>query len=284
MRAGPSVCLKLYGAPLLLAALVFALMSGFGASAWAAGDAIEAQSDVEQPAEMAPGADDSLFDDDVIEPDEDGDVIEPKVLDRSFMRPDLKSGSEDVPPPQSVEESKQDKLAPPADDVPLPTPVDRPEALGELYQQLGKAPDAQEAAPIMEAIETLWLTTGSATVDLLMSRAERFTKDTDLDLALKILDATVDMAPEEAEAWYLRAKVHYLQKHYELARDDLTRAVELDPQHYRALEELGLVYEALGTKKDALATYRKALKVNPFLPDADQAVQFLSREVGGQDI
>ena len=282
MRAGPSVCLKLYGAPLLLAAMVFALMSGFGAPAWAAGDAIQAQSDVEQPAETAPGTDDGLFDDDVIEPDDD--VIEPKALDRSFMRPDLKSGGKDSPPPQSVEESKQDKLAPPADDVPLPAPVERPKALGELYQQLGKVRDAQEAAPIMEAIETLWLTTGSATVDLLMSRATRFTKDSDLDLALKILDATVDMAPEEAEAWYLRAKVHYLQKQYELARDDLTRAVELDPQHYRALEELGLVYEALGTKKDALATYRKALKVNPFLDDAHQAVEFLSREVGGQDI
>ena len=189
------------------------------------------------------------------------------------MPPDVKKGGDGSAPPQSAQENKQDKLDPSIGEMPLPPPLERPKVLANLYEQLGAAKDATAAQPIMEAIETLWLTTGSATVDLLMSRATRFTKDSDLDLALKILDATVDMAPEEAEAWYLRAKVHYLQKQYELARDDLTRAVELDPQHYRALEELGLVYEALGTKKDALATYRKALKVNPFLDDAHQAVE-----------
>jgi hypothetical protein len=50
------------------------------------------------------------------------------------------------------------------------------------------------------------------------------------------------------------------------------------------LEDLGLVFEALGTKKEALQAYRKALEVNPFLGDAHQAVEFLSREVGGRDI
>lgn len=277
MRAGPSVCLDLAGlTPLVVVGLAFAVMTGFSAAAWAAAATVVAQADVEQPAEVAPGDDDTLF---------EGNPIEPKVLDRSFMRPELKSGSEDAPPPQSAEESKQDKLGPPAEaDLPLPTPVERPKMLGELYEQLGKAHDAEEAAPITQAIENLWRTTGSATVDLLMSRAARFTKESDLDLALEILDATADMAPEEAEVWYLRAKVHYRQKQYEMALADLKRALDRDPKHYRALEDLGLVLEALGTKTEALEAYRQALKINPFLGDAHQAVEFLSREVGGRDI
>jgi tetratricopeptide (TPR) repeat protein len=277
MRAGQSVCLKLVGAvPLLAVGLAFAVMTGFGAPAWAAGAIVVAQAEAEQPAEVAPGDDDTPLED---------DAIEPKVLDRSFMRPELKSGSEDAPPPQSAEESKQDKLGPPAEaDLPLPTPVERPKMLGELYEQLGKAHDAEEAAPIAQAIETLWRTTGSATVDLLMSRAARFTKESDLDLALEILDATADMAPEEAEVWYLRAKVHYRQKQYGQALADLRRALDRAPKHYRALEDLGLVLEALGTKKEALEAYRQALKINPFLGDAHQAVEFLSREVGDRDI
>jgi tetratricopeptide (TPR) repeat protein len=284
MRAGPSVCLKVFGAaPILVAGLVLALVAGFDARAWAAEDAIEAQSDIELPAEVAPGDAEAPADDDVVEPD--GNPIQPKLLDRSFMRPDLKQGGEGVPAPQSVEERKQDKLDPAAEaELPLPTPVERPKMLGELYEQLGKVHDAKEAAPIAQAIENLWLTTGSATVDLLMSRAVRFTKDSDLDLALQILDATADLAPEEAEVWYLRAKVHYRQQHYALALTDLKRAIARDPKHYRALEDLGLVFEALGTKKEALEAYRKALAINPFLPEADQAVQFLSREVGGRDI
>jgi tetratricopeptide (TPR) repeat protein len=277
MRAGQSVCLKLVGAvPLLAVGLAFAFAPVLGIPAWAADHLIQAQADVERPVEVAPGDDDTPLED---------DVIEPKVLNRSFMRPELKSGSEDAPPPQSAEESKQDKLGPPAEaDLPLPTPVERPKMLGELYKQLGKAHDAEEAAPITQAIENLWRTTGSATIDLLMSRAARFTKESDLDLALEILDATADMAPEEAEVWYLRAKVHYRQKQYELALADLKRALERDPKHYRALEDLGLVLEALGTKKEALEAYRQALKINPFLGDAHQAVEFLSREVGGRDI
>jgi tetratricopeptide (TPR) repeat protein len=277
MRSGPSFSLKSLGATqLLLAGLLFAPIL-MGGSARAAEDEIEAPSDdIELPAQIAPH--------DAEAPSED-DVIGPKVLDRSFMRPELKSGSEDAPPPQSAEESKQDKLDPSAEaDLPLPTPVERPKMLGELYQQLGKAHDAEEAAPITQAIENLWRTTGSATVDLLMSRAARFTKESDLDLALEILDATADMAPEEAEVWYLRARVHYRQRQYELALADLKRALERDPKHYRALEDLGLVLEALGTKREALEAYRQALKINPFLGDAHQAVEFLSREVGGRDI
>lgn len=277
MRVGPSVCLKLFGAaPLVVAGLVFAVTAALGASASAADQVIQAQADVEQPAEVAPDDGDTLFED---------DEIEPKVLDRSFMRPDLKNGSEDAPPPQSAEESKQDKLDPWAEaELPLPTPVERPKMLGELYEQLGKAADAEQAAPIAQAIENLWLTTGSPTVDLLMSRAVRLTKESDLDLALEILDATADLAPEEAEVWYLRAKVHYRQRQYEFARADLKRALERDPNHYRALEDLGLVLEVLGTKTEALEAYRKALAINPFLGDAHQAVEFLSREVGGRDI
>jgi tetratricopeptide (TPR) repeat protein len=272
MRAGPSFCLKSLGAmQLLLAGLVFAPIAAVGVPAHAADDAIEAPADTEQPAETAPGAEDELIEPDELDPD-------------AVMRPDIKEGGEGAPPPHSAEESKQDKLDLSADDLPLPAPVERPKALAELYEQLGQAPDAKAAAPIMEAIEGIWRATGSATVDLLMSRAMRFTKESDLDLALKILDAAVDIAPEEAEAWYLRAKVHYLQKQYEPALADLRHALDRDPKHYRALDDLGLVLEALGTKKEALQAYRKALQVNPFLDGARQAVEFLSREVGGQDI
>ena len=69
------------------------------------------------------------------------------------MRPDVKQGSESEPPPQSAEESKQDKLDPPLGGLPLRSPLDRPKVLAQLYEQLGKVADAEAARPIMEAIE-----------------------------------------------------------------------------------------------------------------------------------
>ena len=281
MRTRPSVRVAPQNASaFLLAALLFAVIFCFGTPAGAFEADQASPGEVEQPAEVAPDGADAP----ATEAPSGDDAIAPKMLDRSFMRPDLKRGSEEAPPPHSAEESKQDKLGAPLDDLPLPTPVEKPRVLGELYVQLGKAKDAETAAPIMEAIENLWRATGSATVDLLISRAVRLTEDADLALALEILDATVAIAPEEAEAWYLRAKVHYLQRRYELALADLRRALDRDPKHYRALDDLGLVLEALGTKKEALEAYRHALQVNPFLEDARKAVEFLSREVGDRDI
>ncbi len=148
--------------------------------------------------------------------------------------------------------------------------------LAQLYEQLGKVADAEAAAPIMEAIQRIWRLSGSDTVDLLMARAERFTKEDDLDLAQKILDAAVDMAPDQAEAWYLRAKIHFLKKDYDAAIADLKRALDRDPKHYDAMNDLGVVYEAMGSKKEALEAYRKALAVNPYLSEPKRAVEDLS--------
>jgi len=199
------------------------------------------------------------------------------------LRPDMKPGADEGAPPQSAEDTKGNRLE--SGEVPPPLdPADRPKMLAELYEKLGGAPNASSAEPIMTAIEELWAVSGSDTVDLLMSRAAQFANAAEIDLSLAILDAVVDIAPNEAEAWYLRAKVNVLQGKPERALADLRRALDLDAKHYRAITDLGLVLEQLGAKKEALEAYRRALAVNPFLEDAQSGVDALKREVEGQDI
>ncbi len=276
MRAGLSVWLKPGSAAALLLVLLVASLGAFPAPGQALDDGTGAPADVEQPADVAPDGSELRLEDDLIEPHD----FDPEL----FVRPDLKEGGEDGPPPQSTEESKQDKLGPSFDDLPLPAPVDKPKMLAGLYEQLGKAGNADAAEPIVEAIEVLWRISGSDTVDLLMQRAEAFAKADDLDLALNIMDATVDLAPDQAEAWHLRAKVHYLKKNYELALADLRRALDRDAKHYAALNDLGVVQEAIGAKKEALAAYRQAIAINPFLGETKRAIEALVLDVEGQDI
>jgi len=277
MRPLSRFALKSLGATqLLLAVLLFALIP-MSAPARAADDVIEAPlDDIEPPAQVAPDDAEAPASDDVVEPDE--------LAPNAAMRPDVKQGSEGAPPPQSAQESKRDKLDPPIGDLPLQSPIDRPKVLAQLYEQLGKVADAEAAAPIMEAIQRIWRLSGSDTVDLLMARAERFTKEDDLDLAQKIIDAAVDMAPDKAEAWDLRAKINFLKKDYDAAIADLKRALDRDPKHYDAMNDLGVVYEAMGSKKEALEAYRKALAVNPYLSEPKRAVEELRRAIEGQDI
>jgi tetratricopeptide (TPR) repeat protein len=276
MRPGPTFRLKAT-TPFLLAALLLAAIGPFSLPVAAQ----EGAGDIEHPADIAPDGAEMAPEDEAIAPDK-LNPPQPKMRDRSFMRPDLRGDGK--VPPRSAEESKQDKLSPPAAQMPLPSAEEKPKLLAQLYERLSKARDAEASVPIIELIEHLWRVSGSDTVDLLTERAERLAKADDLDLALKIIDATVDIAPEQAEAWHLRAKVHYLKKEYEIAIADLRQALSRDPKHYGAMNDLGVVLEAIGAKKEALEAYRKALKVNPFLIGTKQAAEELAREVEGQDI
>ena len=215
-----------------------------------------------------------------VRPPADGPALE--GLDLPDLE-DLEPGAGEGLPPQSADGPRDGAFDLGLGEGPF-DPTQRPKLLTELYEKLGTAGSASAAKPIMEAIEELWTVSGSDTVDLLMSRAAQFAKDAEIDLSIAVLDAIVDIAPNEAEAWYLRAKVNVLKGKPERALSDLRRALNLDAKHYRAIADLGLLLEQLGAKKEALEAYRRALAVNPFLEDARLGVEALKREVEGQDI
>jgi tetratricopeptide (TPR) repeat protein len=156
--------------------------------------------------------------------------------------------------------------------------------LAELYAHLAKAPDAEQAAPIAKTIETLWLRSGSDTIGLLMRRALKAVSEQRNDLALKLLDAVVELAPDFAEGWSRRAYVYYLSNDYDHAAGDLRRALALEPNHYKALEGLARILRESGQKKSALQVYQQLLRIYPFMPGAQEAIDELSLEVEGRGI
>lgn len=165
-----------------------------------------------------------------------------------------------------------------------PVPQDRDALLTELYAHLAKVPDAGQAAPVAEAIEQLWLQSGSDTIGVLMGRSAKAIKDNKTELALQLLDAVVELAPDYAEGWNRRAYVEFLLNNYEGAVGDLRRALALEPNHFKALEGLARILRDTGQKKAALQAYKQILKINPFQQGAKQAVDELSVEVEGQGI
>ncbi len=187
------------------------------------------------------------------------------------------------PVPAIAEQPRAAGQRPPAQSAP-DTPEQRAKVLGNLYAYLATAPDEQSAAPLTEAIERLWLQSGSDTVALLMDRAAGMIGEKRLDVALKMLDAVVELAPDFAEGWHRRAYVFYMQGDYTRAIGDLRRVLALEPNHYKALDGLGQILREIGEKKGALAAYQRLLDVHPNWPGAKQAVGELKREVEGQGI
>jgi len=160
----------------------------------------------------------------------------------------------------------------------------REELLAELLTHLAKAQDATQAESIADAIQNLWLQSGSDTIGVLMGRSAKAISDQKNELALKLLDAVVELAPDYAEGWNRRAYVFFLDNDYENAVGDLRRALALEPNHFKALEGLARILRETGQKKAALKAYRELLKINPYQEGAKQAVDELSVEVEGQGI
>ncbi len=164
------------------------------------------------------------------------------------------------------------------------TAAERDKALSDLYAFLATAEDAKQAGAVSISIERLWVASGSDTISLLMQRAMQASNAKDPELALKLLDAVVSLAPDYAEGWNRRAYVHYTQNQIDLAMGDLRRTLALDPNHFKALDGLMHILNDIGRKKDALQAARRLLEVNPFYEGARQLADELSREIEGRGI
>ena len=164
------------------------------------------------------------------------------------------------------------------------TPAEREKTLSDLYALLATSDDEETAKAITDAIERVWLHSGSATIDLLMERSIKAMAEKKVDLALKLLDHVVELAPDFTEAWNRRAYVHFVRNDVQRALGDLRRTLALDPHHFKALDGLGQILREIGQKKAALKAFKELLYVHPYWSGAKQAVDELEREVDGQGI
>ncbi len=156
--------------------------------------------------------------------------------------------------------------------------------LDSLLERLAKADDEDSAKTLSEAVWKVWLRSGSPTIDLLMQQAVDAMNGKKNDVALKLLDAIVDLAPNYAEGWNKRATVYYLQDEHHKSALDIKKVLEIEPRHYGALAGLGMIMRDLGDERGALSAFREALKYHPYLKGALDAVKSLSVTVEGRGI
>jgi len=164
--------------------------------------------------------------------------------------------------------------------------VERPERpqIDSLFGQLAKATSADEAQPIEDQILTLFLQSGSASVDLLMMRTAGALASGDNDTARKLLDAVTQIAPGYAEGWHQRGKLQAAAGDDEGAIVSLQKAVSLNPRQFAAMTELGGILVEYGDKRDALGLLRKASALDRHFGDVDREIRQLSRDVEGEKI
>jgi tetratricopeptide (TPR) repeat protein len=161
---------------------------------------------------------------------------------------------------------------------------DKTQNLDRLFSALKVAPDDDSAKYVENRIWAIWLASSSDTANLLMGRVKTATEAKDYDLAIKLLNAIIDIRPDFIEAWNRRATIFYMQKDFGRSLEDIHEVLAREPRHFGALSGLGIILQELGDDKGALDVFRRALAIHPHLERIPDLVKRLSGKVDGRDI
>src|SRR5215475_11006375 len=138
-------------------------------------------------------------------------------------------------PPGSGEPPKL--IEPPAN-LPRAQTGDAKLNLDKLFEALKVAPTEESAKFVENRIWALWVAAGGDTGNLLMSRVKTAMDAQDLDLAVKLLNAIIDIRPDYVEAWNRRATVYYMKKDFGERVGEIHEVLVREPRHFGALSGL----------------------------------------------
>jgi tetratricopeptide (TPR) repeat protein len=166
---------------------------------------------------------------------------------------------------------------------PPPTAPARAQQIDDLFDRLKTVKTQEDGDEIVAQIWKLWQQSGSPELDAAMQHAVLVMGQVPA-LAMPILDDIVARAPDWAEGWNKRATVHYLMGEYDRSLADIDRVLALEPRHFGALAGMGLIRIEKGETREALAAFRRALAVNPFLRERFGIIPALEKELGEKPI
>lgn len=92
----------------------------------------------------------------------------------------------------------------------------------------------------------------------------------DYEDAIHWLNRAVGGDPSNVEAWYDLGRAHMHVGKFVEAERDFERVIAIDPREARALNNLGLCYDAQNRSDEALAAYRRAIEAQKDSPHASE--------------
>ncbi|WP_300031690.1 tetratricopeptide repeat protein [uncultured Roseobacter sp.] len=147
----------------------------------------------------------------------------------------------------------------------------------DLLKQLSEAPES-EASRLDRELGLVWDRSGSAAMDLLLSRGRAAMQAENYGLAIEHFTALTDHAPDFAEGWHARATAYFHADLYGPALDDLQRALILNPNNYNAMFGLGVLFREFGDYERAAQAFAQVLDLHPYHENATTALEQLRSE------
>lgn len=170
-----------------------------------------------------------------------------------------------------------------ASTLPIPGAAQQADPLADAFAQLAR-PEGEGWRIAESDILRAWSRSGSPAMDLLLQRGEAALDMGDIPSAIGHLTALTDHAPDFAAGFQARAAAYAAAGQFGPALADLRQALILEPRHFAALTQLGIMLEEMGDDGRALAAYRASLAIHPHQPEAIDGAARLERKRIGTDI
>lgn len=150
-----------------------------------------------------------------------------------------------------------------------------PSRLDPLFRRLAATTQTIEANQTEERIWELWMTHPNAAAARALDRAATDIAARLYDIAETRLATLLRALPDFPEAWNKRATLYYLLDRDDDFVCDVHRTLILEPRHFGAICGFAEVCLGRGQRDAALFAFRAALRINPHLPEVQEAVAHL---------
>ena len=151
-----------------------------------------------------------------------------------------------------------------------------------MMTALQQATDSTAASIIEAHLRVYLLKAATPAVSLLVERGNRELGASQAGEAITDFSSAIDLQPELAELYRLRALARFQGSDYAGALHDLEQAVHTEPRDFVAFEDLSHMAEAHGDSKGAYAAWKKLLELDPKTEGGEARLDALRRKAYGQ--
>ena len=148
-----------------------------------------------------------------------------------------------------------------------PALPERSETQDVLMEQVRDAETEAKAQELNNQLWRIWTTAPDSIAQELLDSGMSRRSSYDFVGALDDFNKLVEYCPDYAEGYNQRAFVHFLREDFPSALADLSRALEITPDHIGAASGLALTLLEMGREEEGQAALRFALSLNPWLPE-----------------
>jgi tetratricopeptide (TPR) repeat protein len=149
--------------------------------------------------------------------------------------------------------------------------------LDALFGKLRNPDIGSEVLRVEPQIWAAWMEGGTPDENDALVRATASMNLADFPNAEKQLNALLVKTQTFPEVWNKRATLYFLMGRFDESLADIVKTLELEPRHFGALSGRGMIYQRLGKNADAIAAYKEALAIHPYLTGARLAIKQLEK-------